>query len=161
MKAPVSEIDKYFAPLFGHHPKRARLGHGSFLTFDFGRAIKQNRRFQYEWHLWIQQVDWHLMWKTQPIAHSESKRPVIQAAVERLETRMLEKVLHDARARETRFVFSGNAELVCKAYADSAEDEHCWSLYMPDVQVLLADSAGQLHYLRSDVPEPVPSATAQ
>jgi hypothetical protein len=164
MKASPSDIDRYFGPVLGQHPKRSRLGHGSFLTFDFGQAFKQNHRFQYEWHLWIQHVDWQLLRKRQQIANSESKRQVIQTAIARLETKVLKQVIHDPRARETRFVFSGDssdAELICKAYSDARDDEYSWALYTPDMHVLLADNVGQLHYIRSDVSEPVPSMTAQ
>ena len=157
MKASCSDIEMYFQPLIGQSPKRARLGYGSFLTFDFGRAFKQNRKFQYEWHLWVQYADWQLTSKGRQIANSDAKRSLIQAAVARLETRALQKVAHEPRNRETRFVFSAEIELVCRAYADSREDERCWALYMPDLHVLLADSSGHLHYLRSDVPKPIHS----
>ena len=157
MKAFPSDIGKFFGPLIGQHPKRARPGHGSFLMLDVGRPFKQNRRLQYEWHLWIRDADWQLTWTGQPIASSESKRQVIQAAVGRLGAKALEKVARDQAARETRFIFSNGTQLTCKAYSDSREDEHCWLLYMPDAHVLIADGSGELYYLRSDVPEPVHS----
>lgn len=148
------KITEYFEPLFGQNPKRARVGHGSFLTLDFGSASRQHHRLWYEWQLWIQHVDWRLMWKKHEIAHSESKRQVMQVALNRLAEKALTKVAHRSEARETRFSFSGGVELVCKAYADSARDEDCWALYTPNKHVLLADNAGRLRYIRSDVPDP-------
>lgn len=150
MKAVRLNINEYFKPLFGQCPKRARLGYGSFLTFDFGPASRQKHRLRYEWHLWIQYVAWQLTWKNQKIADSESARHLMQAAVERLETRALSKVMHDPRTRVTRFIFSEGVELRCKGYADATADENCWSLYMPDAHALFADHAGRLQYVRSD-----------
>jgi|SRR6185312_3517116 len=161
MKSSQVEIERHFAGLFGQHPKRARLGYGSFLTLDFGRSSKQHHRITYEWQLWIQHANWQLIWKGQQIASSETNRQVAEAAVRRLETRMLEKVVHHSDDKKTRFGFSGDVDLVCSAYPDSNEDEYCWSLYTPDAHVLLADHLGNLHYRRSDVAEPVHSATRQ
>jgi hypothetical protein len=140
----MPNINKHFEAFLGQHPKRARVGYGSFLTFDFGQASKQHHRLHYEWHLWIQYVDWQLTWQKQQIADSESKRHLMQAAVERLESKTLKKVMHHPSDRTTSFIFSGDVELKCQAYSDSAADEHCWSLYTPDMHVLFADRSGKL-----------------
>ncbi len=160
MRTPNAELKRYFTPLFGKSPRRARLGYGSFVTFDFGQASRQNHRLRYEWHLWIQYVEWQLTWKNKKIADSESMRRLMQAAVERLETRELSKVLHDPRTRVTRFLFSEDAELRCKGYSDASVDEDCWSLYTPDAHILFADHTGKLQYVRSDLADPTASLGA-
>jgi hypothetical protein len=109
----------------------------------------------------IQYVDWQLTWQKQQIADSESKRHLMQAAVERLESKTLKKVMHHPSDRTTSFIFSGDVELKCQAYSDSAADEHCWSLYTPDMHVLFADRSGKLHYVRSDLGEGRHSSTAE
>lgn len=156
-KTNTLDIDRYFDPLFGQNPKRARLGYGSFLTFDFGQRLLHNHRYQFEYQLWIQNVDWRLLHNGKEIANSESKQGIMQVAVRSLESKSLQGVRH--KDRETHFIFSGNVDLACKGYSDSADDEYCWSLYMPGTHVLLADAAGRLHDVRSDVLEPVPTTT--
>lgn len=161
MAKPSIEPGEYFKSLLGQRPKRARVGHGSFLTFDFGHASKKDHKLRYDWHLWIQNSDWRLVETTRgiAIAESESKRGPMQAAVEGLEKRTLDKVVHELP--ETVFVFSGSVELICKPYSDAAEDEDCWALYTPDGHVLLADRLGRLRYVRSHVPEPSRSSSRQ
>lgn len=150
------QLIEKFKPLLGQRPKRARVGYGSFLTLDFGQASRKDHRLWYEWQIWIQQTDWQLL-REKPnslvVTDSEAKRGPMQAAIARLETKTLERVDHRVEGPETRFVFSGGVELVCKPYADGTEREDCWALYTPDAYVLKADSGGRLRYFRSDIPE--------
>jgi len=39
---------------------RAGRGHGSFITFDFGRRLAHPQRERGEWHLWVYFGDWTL-----------------------------------------------------------------------------------------------------
>jgi hypothetical protein len=153
MKTTAVDMQKYFEPLIGQQPKRARLGFGTFVTFDFGQRHLQNGKFHYAWQLWIQQCDWYLQRRASgTLLNSESNRSLLERGVRSLETKRLESVSHVADRAETKFMFSEDIVFACKAYNDS-EGEDCWALYMPDRHVLLADSRGRLRCIRSAVPE--------
>jgi len=130
-------------PLLGQKPWRARLGVGSFLTFDFGRKVKKENHWYGEWHLWIQQCEWSLGNGKREIVNSDSPRNLIELAVRNLEKHVLTKVDFSPTQSRTEFTFSGNIHLRCGPYAagsgmDTLRHSELWMLFMPNSQVLSA-----------------------
>jgi len=129
------QIETLFQPLIGQRPWRASVGWGSFVTLEFGSKRLYNRHYHGDWHFWLYQCEWSLTSKNRCLAHSESKKRVMQLAIDNLKGAKLTAVAFDSQEMITRLVFESYLELRCKPYADAAPDEDCWMLFMPDQQV--------------------------
>jgi len=154
MEATAIDIRQYFAPLLNVQPWKAKLGYGSFLTFEFGRRVKENGFFHGEWHLWIYLAEWTLFHGTRKLADSDSDRHVISVSVRRLEDVPLSEVSFEPEHGKSTFVFGDFRLVVSPAdYVDDGDDrDDYWLLYMPNHQLLTAGPAG-IQVVRSDVPK--------
>ena len=144
MKAVSVDIGQYFKPIEGLRPWRARLGVGSFLTFDFGRRIREDHHFRGEWRLWIYQATWSLLHGDRKLADSDSKQHVIELAVQRLEKANLTSVKLDPQNSVTQFAFADFRLLVSPAdYLDAADErDEYWLFFMPENVVLTVGPGG-------------------
>lgn len=148
MKTIAIDVGQYFKPIKGQRPWRARLGHGSFLTFDFGKRIKWGAHWRGEWHLWIYQANWSLWHGERKLADSGSERRIIDLAVRRLEgngeVNKLASVNFDPVSSVTEFIFGQFRLVVSPAdYLDDPDErDEYWLLFMPDGEVLTAGPAG-------------------
>ena len=154
------DINEHFHPVLNEKPWRARLGCGSFLTFDFGRRVRKANHWYGTWHLWIYQCEWRIETDKREIVHSESPRNLIGKAVRNLENYPLANVSFDSARSLTTFVFSKNIRLTCSPYRpDSGMEDlshkELWMFYMPNNQVLSAIPNKGLLLERSDLPERV------
>jgi len=138
MKALATDIESYFADVVGTRPWRARRGHGSFLTLDFGRRVRRNGHFYGEWHLWVYLSNWVLMHSARRIADSDSSHHLIDVAVRRLEEVALTSLEFDPAKLNTIFEFEGfRLEVSPADYLDDPEDrDSYWLFYMPKGEVL-------------------------
>jgi hypothetical protein len=144
MRTVAIDIRQHFKPIVGQRPWRARLGVGSFLTFDFGRKIKENRHFRGEWHLWIYLATWSLRRADRKLADSNSERQVIEVAIQRLEDSELTEIKFDPHGMVTDFVFDQFHLIVSPAdYLDAPDErDEYWLFFMPDKLVLTVGPAG-------------------
>ena len=146
MRAVALDIQEHFKPIVGQRPWRARLGTGSFLTFDFGGRVKEDRHFRGEWHLWIYQAKWRLTHGDRELANSDSERQTIEIAIRRLENPgcELSKVKFEPRNSVTEFMFGQFRLIVSPAdYLDDPdESDEYWLLFMPDNTVLTVGPGG-------------------
>jgi hypothetical protein len=131
--------------LIGLRPWRAALGHGSFITFDFGKERVPQKQFFYrgkalplngEWFLWIYMCAWSLESEDRVLATSESSRSMMQDAIQRLTDLELQSVDLIYPGLETTFVFEKQFTLKTQPLGPSNNDEY-WKLYMPDNTVLI------------------------
>ncbi len=129
------EIDRLFLPLIGQKAWGASVGHGSFVTIEFGRKRLYHHHYHGEWHLWLYLCQWDLRSNDRLLAHSESKRKLMQLAIDNLNGLELRGLTFDSQRMATEFTFDDNLRLQCKPYTDAAPDEECWMLFMPDGQV--------------------------
>ncbi len=138
MRVDAQNLRGYFAPIIGVKPWRARLGFGSFLTFDFGPKIRKANHLYGAWHLWIYQCEWTLSSQNKCIVHSESSRRDIERAVRTLESYPLTGIRFDPRSFQTIFAFGKKIELTCKRYSIDLDIKHdeLWMLFMPENKVL-------------------------
>ncbi len=155
MRTVALDIREYFKPIVGQCPWRARVGVGSFLTFDFGRRIQEDHHFRGEWHLWIYQAKWSLVHGDRKIADSDSERQTIEVAVRRLECRgsELREVKFNPQNLVTEFMFGDFRLVVSPAdYLDDPDgrDEY-WLFFMPD-DTVLAVGPGGINLGPSDLP---------
>jgi len=130
-----NEVETLFRGLVGQMAWGAKVGWGSFVTVEFGPKRLQNHHYHGDWHLWLYQCDWSLKSATHEMANSESKRGVMQTAIDNLNGREFLKISFDRQHMVTRFVFRGDLCLACQPYGDSEPNEEAWMLFMPNKQV--------------------------
>lgn len=138
------DIREYFKPIVGQRPWRARLGVGSFLTFEFGRKVKEDHHLRGEWHLWIYEAKWSLLHGGRKLADSDSRQEAIEVAVRRLEFFELRKVKFDPQSSITEFTFGHFRLIVSPAdyLPDPDERDEYWLLFMPNNEVLTVGPGG-------------------
>jgi hypothetical protein len=138
------DIQAIFKRLTGQRAWRIQLGVGSFLTFEFGRRVKEDRHFRGEWHLWIYQACWALSLDGRTLAAWDSKRGIIKAAIQRLESSPFTGVEFDSRNMITDFSFANYRLVVSPAdyLSDADERDEYWLLFMPDDHVLTVGPGG-------------------
>lgn len=129
------QVETLFQPLLGQEAWGAKVGWGSFVTIEFGPKRLQHHRYHGHWHLWLYQCDWTLNSETHEMANSESRRELMQAAIDNLNKLELIDISFDQQKMATEFVFKGDLSLRCQPYPDAEPDEQCWMLFMPDKQV--------------------------
>src|SRR5271157_717456 len=152
MRTVALDIQHYFKPIAGQRPWRARLGVGSFLTFDFGHKVKEDRHFRGEWHLWVYQANWSLLHGDRKLADSNSERHIIEVAIRRLEGVDFTGAEFDPQNSTTVFLFEDFRLFVTPAdYLDSPDErDEYWLFFMPDNLVLTVGPGG-VEVGRSDI----------
>ncbi len=151
------QIEALFRPLIGKKAWGASVGWGSFVTVEFGRKRLYHRHYHGDWHLWLYQCEWSLNSNGRCLAHSESKKRVMQLAIDNLNGAKLTDFSFDSQRAATEFVFDNHLGLRCKPYADAAADEEYWMLFTPDRQVASLLESG-LKYESMDGVTATPSA---
>lgn len=163
--APVSDlevIERCFAPIRDLPCWLAKHGHGSSLTFEFGKPrlevleprpprpesspkvnrLRAERRVwvKGDWHLWIYCCHWRLFEKTKQLAHSESSAAVIGRAVATLDGQKLQVVEVNPATGDTVFRFDLGGRIETRRYD---RDHEQWMLYQPSGYVLAVRGDGQ------------------
>ncbi|HEX8816801.1 MAG TPA: hypothetical protein VF753_14990 [Terriglobales bacterium] len=136
------EIQDLFQPLIGQKAWGGKVGWGSFVTIEFGARHLEDHHFHGDWHLWLYQCDWELRSGERLIAHSESKKRVMQLAIDNLNETLLTDFSYDARRMLSTLTFGRQLRLACKPYPDATPDEECWMLFLPDRQVASLRASG-------------------
>jgi hypothetical protein len=144
MKAAAIEIRQYFKPVVGTRPWRAKLGVGSFLTFEFGSRIKADGHLHGQWHLWIYLANWTLFRGDRQLVDSDSDRKFIKISIQRLTDVALTGVDFDSRTRRTTFLFNEFRLVVSSAdYLTGIEGrDYYWIFLMPNDGVLAVGPTG-------------------
>ena len=144
MKATEIDIRQVLQPVIGQKPARAKLGVGSFLTFDFGPLSREDHHLVGKWHLWIYQANWSLADQHRQIVNSDSERRYIALAIPRLQETKLSNVEVDPASLETVFRFGEFRLTVGRPdYLDDADErDYYWMFFLPGKQVLSVGPAG-------------------
>ena len=144
MKTVAIDVATHFDEIKGQRPWRARLGHGSFLTFDFGPRVVRDGRFHGAWRLWVYLSNWVLTHNGQQIATSDSNRHQMAIAVRRLESVPFTGVDFDSQNQVTVFRFENFRLSVSPAdYIENPDprDEY-WLFFTPGDAVLTVGPNG-------------------
>lgn len=136
------DIRDLFQPVIGQRAWGGKVGWGSFVTIEFGAKHLEDHHFHGDWHLWLYQCDWELRSGERLLAHSESKKRIMQLAVDNLNEVELTDFSFDARQMVSTLTFGRQLRLTCKPYSDATADEDCWMLFMPDRQVASLRASG-------------------
>ena len=144
MKATAIDVRQHFQAVLGTRPWKASLGVGSFLTFEFGRRVKEHGRAHGAWHLWIYQSNWTLLHGSRKLADSDADRRMIRAAIRRLEQVDLTDVELGPNDLKTTFVFDDFRLVVSPAdyLSDAEKRDHSWLFFMPTNEVLTVGPHG-------------------
>jgi hypothetical protein len=144
MKATAVDIREYFEPVLGTRPWRAKLGVGSFLTFEFGPRIKSHGHLHGQWHLWVYLSTWALFHGDRRLADSDSDRKLITVSVRRLEGATLTNMNFDSQSQTTTFFFEDFRLVVSPAnYLETPDDrDDFWMFFVPNNEILAVGPSG-------------------
>ena len=136
----------------GLKTRNVQLGHGSFLTIDFGQdlliRIKTNHGIEEfkrgEWHLWTYICAWRLDIKGIPIIGSEDERKKIAKEIVKLENKELVniEILNEAFDIVLKF----ENEIVLLLFSFSVKEFEHWKLYTPERKALIVGPGMKVSY---------------
>lgn len=135
-------IEARLAPLCGLRPWKVELGHGSFVTLDFGEARTRDGSTRGAWHFWVYCCAWRLDDGDTVVAGSGDDRVGLAPKIAALTNRRLDKIDVAAPAGQTVLRFEGDTTLTLFPMATESED---YQVYMPDGEVLVVGPAGAWH----------------
>lgn len=147
-----------FQKIAGIKPTRVKLGHGSFITIDFGRDIPEQvktrnglvTKYFGEWHLWIYMCDWRIDKDKKPFVGCEDTREKIESSLPELAERELKGVEILNNAFDAKLTFGNNIEL--HLFSFYTQDEKQWMLFTPENKVFIAGPNSEWSYHDSDKP---------
>jgi len=159
-------IEAKISPLLGYKAWGVSLGHGSFITLEFGNPVKQVveyrnpvkrkhgnlvKRSEYtrgEWHLWIYLCAWRLEQNLEVLVACEDSRSKIALELQKIEGMNLKSVKFIPPLWDTLFTFDNQLALrTFSLYSDPSDPEEegaeDWMLFMPDGNVLAVGPGSQ------------------
>ena len=128
-----------------------KLGHGSFLTIDFGEPleidIKTNKGIEKftrgEWHFWIYMCAWRIDKGNKPLIGSNDSRKKIESFLKKINEKKL-TLFEITGSLDVALVFDGKYEL--KVFTVNTEDQDQWMIYTPDKNVLTVGPGNKCSY---------------
>lgn len=156
MEAKVSGVKfgtELFKRLSGKKPTRISLGHGSFLTFDFGRDYEEKIKtrsggfkiIKYgEWHLWVYMCAWRIDKNDIPFVGSNDSRDLIQQKLQSLADQKLKTASILNEAFDTTFTFGDEYKL--HLFSFEVTDDEQWMLFTPEKKVFVAGPNNEWSY---------------
>jgi len=134
----ITSIQGIVAPIFGKVAWNVKLGHGKFITLNFGQTLpadEEGRVFG-EWYLWVRYCEWRIESETEVIVASHDK--ILDSELKILEALSVERVHIQKPSLETIIVFSGSIRLILFPEYSSTENElDHWMLFAPGQKVLI------------------------
>lgn len=127
------EVLASLAGAYGLTTWGAELGHGSFITVEFGERQPGEDHGLY--HLWVYMAPWRLEDADKMLAASEDDRDELAKKIPMLNGLALTAIAVEHPSLSTRFEFDGG--LVLTTFSDSRTDEH-WMFFRPDGMVVTA-----------------------
>ncbi len=128
----------------GEKARNVKLGHGSFITIDFGKDTTvevQTRKgvsesVRGEWHLWVVMSAWRLNRNKEPILGSGDERDVINEKLSVLEGRkyISGKIINNSFDCLLEFEENISLNLFSFYIADSRQ----WMLFTPQKRTFIA-----------------------
>ena len=146
----IDKIQAIINPLLGQKAWGVSLGHGSFLTLEFGQPLplkEQDGRIYGEWHLWVYCCSWRLEEGNKILTACEDERAMIALSINRLEGLTLESFTLLPPAWDIVFTFEHQVTL--RLFAIYPKDCEHWFLYAPDDKVLCIGPGSSWSYENS------------
>jgi hypothetical protein len=156
MLSPI-RLSQLFDPIVNLPAWNVQLGHGSFLTFEFGspslhvgepHRIQGERRRRVsicgEWHFWVYCCRWEIRKTSEILANSESSRTDMSAAAQFLDGQILLEVSFNPESERCRFIFDLDGAL--ETWPDKTEPADQWMLFQGDQCVVTLDGHNEFDY---------------
>jgi hypothetical protein len=146
----LRSLDDIWAPLIDHPAYLVQNGHGSFLTFEFGKpelTVREPRRASVdrsekvragmahrlvtvtgEWHFWVYCCNWSIRLHDTELAYCESPTKDIDLAIRFLDGQKLLNVARGVSVGSWLFTFDLGGVLRTWPYSDNANLEQ-WMLF--------------------------------
>lgn len=148
-----SLAEQLLGQIVGLVPTRVKLGHGSFVTLDFGRDIPSqiNTRnglktvYHGEWHIWIYMCAWRLDKDGVPVVGSNDLREQIAENLNALENKTLEGIFILNDAFDIDFQFSHGLRLYLFSYNATSDEQ--WKFFTPEEKVFIAGPSSSWRYI--------------
>ena len=132
--------------LVGMAPWNVEVGHGSFLTMEFGKECVEEFRgkshIHGEWHLWLQCCVWRLEKGERILVASEDKKELLARTIRRLKFGPLVEANVETPGLDLRLTFESGIRLA--TFTINRYRYEQWELFRPDGRVLTAKAGGVL-----------------
>lgn len=150
---------KLFSELIGIKTTRVKLGHGSFITIDWGKDIITHKKtntkvhtFTFgEWHLWVYMCAWRLQQNNKPIIGANDDRELIAEHLSILKGKALVSVTISNESFDTVLQFEDNFQLLLFSFG--VKDDEQWMLYTPEKKTFTAGPGTSWEYEDSSKPQ--------
>jgi hypothetical protein len=139
----------------GQTPWGLKLGHGSFVTIEFGKqqSAESSLTPHGEWHLWLYMCSWRFELEENILAASDDDRPSIEGAFKNIDLDPVIAVELGEPSVDLRVEFSGG--VVLRTFSmSSAPNMTQWILFTPNKKCLTAYGDGSYEITPSDAPWP-------
>jgi hypothetical protein len=148
-------VHSLFRKIQGLKPTRAKLGHSSFITIDFGQDLSEKiktrsgteTRYYGEWRLWVYMCAWRIDINKKPCAGSEDSREKIENCLAKLIERELDAVIILNDSFDAKLIFGKDVEL--HLFSFYTQDREQWLLYTPGQKVFTAGPGDEWTYADS------------
>jgi hypothetical protein len=142
-----TRIAEIVDPVVGLRAWGAALGHGSFVTIEFGDPVPAVGKVHGAWHLWVYDCAWRIEIGAELVAGSADEREDLDKAVPRINGRaLLGFVLRESVDARLRF----EGDLVLSLFPHSSRDTDHWMLFTPEHKVLTLGPRTSWSYKKSD-----------
>ena len=159
MKSGKEIVDDLFLQVVHKKVRNVQLGHGSFITMDFGKdvlvEVKTNRGIHTfnrgEWHLWIYMTAWRLDQGDIPIIGAADDRMEIEKKITILENNELLSVSIKNSSFDVLMEFENNLSLLLFSFGVTEYEQ--WMLFTPERKVFTAGPGISWTYENSSKPD--------
>ena len=133
-------LHKLLNELIGLNAWGAKIGHGSFLTIDFGMPVKKEliENEIGEWHLWVYLCSWRIEKNDLFVAGCEDSREKMTYAVKQINGSKLLSFTVSSTSLDAVLAFDNGLFLKLFSIYSEEKDSNHWLLYMPNNKVLVA-----------------------
>jgi hypothetical protein len=127
----TQSLKAHFQPILGRSAWNVALGHGSFVTMEFGEPLSASSgKVHGTWHFWVYCCAWRLETPDDVLAYSEDSRSRLEQVLPLLEGKKLEDVEINFPNGDTLLRFAGR--LVLRLMPIYSEDYEHWMFYTPE-----------------------------
>ena len=139
----IEALDRFTKNILGKTAWGVKIGHGSFLTIEFGipNNSQANLALHGEWHLWVYLCCWRIQKGDYFMVGSEDIKEKLIEEVKKIEGCQLNAFEICPQTLELLLIFENNFLLKSFSVISEVkgnEDQNHWMLYMPDNRVLVA-----------------------
>jgi hypothetical protein len=139
----INGLNNLLINIKGQNAWGAKLGHGSFLTIEFGKALMPNPEtgaIHGEWHLWIYMCSWRIEKNGCFLVGCEDKRSKIGKVIEQINGNCL--ISFNVLVPSLDAILQFENKITLNLFSIISEDndgggQH-WMLFMPNKNILVA-----------------------